>query len=128
MSPDVLGSRKTSAGFTLLEVMIALAVFAISAIALLSQTNQGVNQALYLEEKSYALWIAENTLTEIRLKPEWPPLGKDNIQLSQFNRDWQVETEVTNTDEKSLRRIEVSVSRLNEDKVLSLLRGYIGKH
>lgn len=115
-------------GFTLLEVMIALAVFAISAIALLSETNQGVSQSLYLEEKSYSLWIAENTLTELRLKPEWPSLGKDNNQITQFNRDWHIETDVTSTGERSLRRVEVTVTRPEDNKVMTSLRGYIGQH
>ncbi|MEZ5523950.1 MAG: type II secretion system minor pseudopilin GspI [Pseudomonadales bacterium] len=120
--------RKHSPGFTLLEVMIALAVFAISAIALLSQSNQGISQSQYLEEKSYALWIAENTLTELRLKPEWPPLGKDNNTVTQFNRDWLVETDVTDTGEQNLRRVEVRVTRPPDAKVVSLLRGYIGRY
>lgn len=128
MKPSIHPVSALNAGFTLLEVMIALAVFAISAIALLSGTNQGVSQSLYLEEKSYALWIAENTLTELRLKPEWPALGKDSNQVNQFNRTWHIETEVTDTGEQFLRRIEVTVIRSEDNKVMSSLRGYIGQH
>lgn len=128
MSINPPDQRNLNTGFTLLEVMIALAVFAISAIALLSETNQGVRQSLYLEEKSYALWIAENTLTELRLKPEWPSLGRDNSQTTLFNRNWLIETEVTDTGEKSLRRVEVTVTRPEDSKVMSSLRGYIGQH
>ena len=56
-------SQIKRSGFTLLEVMIALAVFAITAIALLSQTNQSASQSLQLEEKAYALWIAGDNST-----------------------------------------------------------------
>jgi len=121
-------AKKSARGFTLLEVMIALAVFAITAIALLSQSNQGVSQSLYLEEKSYALWLAENTLTELRLKPEWPPLGAQEDQLTQFNRDWLIQTQVSGTGEKGLRRVDVKVSRSEDNKTLSSLQGYIGQH
>jgi len=117
-----------AAGFTLLEVMIALAVFAISAIALLSQSNQSINQILYLEEKSYALWVAENKLTELRLAKEWPPTGEKKDQVTQFDRDWSIKISVSNTGEKSLRRIDVEVSRAEDTGNLSSLRGYIGQN
>lgn len=121
-------TNRHSAGFTLLEVMIALAVFAISAIALLSQSNQGINQTTYLQEKTYALWIAENTLTELHLKNDWPALGDNNQRIHQFNRQWLVNTSITGTAEKSLRRIEVEVSLADTHSPLSSLRSYIGQY
>jgi len=116
------------AGFTLLEVMIALAVFAISAIALLSQSNQGISQTLYLQEKSYALWIAENKLTKLRLAKNWPALGNNTDHLNQFNREWLITTSITGSGEKSLRRVDVEVSRADGEAPLSSLRGYIGQY
>jgi len=121
-------SKRLYTGFTLLEVMIALAVFAISAIALLSQSNQGIRQTLYLEEKSYALWVAENKLTELRLSKEWPPTGEKRDQVTQFDRDWSITTSVSGTGEKSLRRVDVKVSRVGDESSLSSLRGYIGQY
>lgn len=115
-------------GFTLLEVMVALAVFAVAAIALLLQSNQGVNQTLYLEEKSYALWIAENQLDQLRLNKQWPALGKRPSSVTQFNRNWSVSTSVTGTDEKSLRRVEVTVSREGSHTALATLLSYIGQY
>ena len=115
-------------GFTLLEVMIALVVFAITAIALLFKSGQGITQSQYLEEKSYALWIAENTLTELRIKPEWPHLGEHSNEFTQFERQWSVQIDVSNTSEPSLRRINVQVSRVEDNKVLSNLLGYIGQY
>ena len=54
----VLG-LKWQRGFTLLEVMIALVVFALSAFAVIRGSSQSVQQTHYLEQKSYALWLAE---------------------------------------------------------------------
>lgn len=120
--------RKNPHGFTLLEVLIALAIFAVTAIALLSQSSQSVSQSVYLEEKAYALWIAENALTELRLKPEWPSLGEQNDYRSQFGREWGVSVDVSNTSETSLRRVDVRVSRSGQDTNLSHLQGYIGRY
>jgi len=121
-------NKPANSGFTLLEVLIALAVFAVTAIALLSQSSQSVSQSVYLEEKAYALWIAENSLTELRLQPEWPSLGEQQDYRTQFGREWAVSLDVSNTDELSLRRVEVRVSRSGRETSLSNLTSYIGKH
>jgi len=115
-------------GFTLLEVLIALAIFAITAIALLSQSSQSVSQSVYLEEKAYALWIAENALTELRLKPEWPSLGEQSDYRNQFGREWAVSVDVSNTGEASLRSVDVRVFRAGQKTSLSQLQSYIGKY
>ena len=120
--------HKGMQGFTLLEVLIALAIFAITAIALLSQSSQSVSQSVYLEEKAYALWIAENALTELRLKPEWPSLGEQQDYRNQFGREWAVTVDVSNTNEATLRRVEVGVFRSGQQASLSSLQGYIGKY
>jgi general secretion pathway protein I len=120
--------HKSTQGFTLLEVLIALAIFAITAIALLSQSSQSVSQSVYLEEKAYALWIAENTITQLRLKPEWPSLGKQQDSHNQFDREWAVTVDVSNTGETSLRRVDVRVSRSGQQASLSNLQSYIGKY
>ncbi|MEH6357425.1 MAG: type II secretion system minor pseudopilin GspI [Pseudomonadales bacterium] len=120
--------HKRTQGFTLLEVLIALAIFAITSIALLTQSSQSVSQSVYLEEKAYALWIAENTITELRLKPEWPSLGEQQDYRTQFGREWAVKVDVSNTGEASLRRVEVSVSRSGQEASLSYLLSYIGEY
>ena len=121
-------NQRIARGFTLLEVLIALAVFAVTAIALLSQSSQSVSQSVYLEEKAYALWIAENAMTELRLKPEWPSLGEQRDYRSQFGREWDVSVDVSNTGEPSLRRVEVRVFRSDREANLTHLQGYIGKY
>jgi general secretion pathway protein I len=130
MRPATHRAKKTQsiAGFTLLEVLIALVVFSVAAMALLSQSSQSVSQSIYLEEKAYALWLAENTLTELRLKEEWPSLGEQRDNHSQFDREWTVKVEVSGTGKASLRHVEVAVFRAGQDNALTNLHGYIGKH
>jgi general secretion pathway protein I len=96
-------------GFTLLEVLIALAILAVSAAAVLRQTQLGVQQQQQLELKSYALWLADDTVADIAAKPQWPALGRSTRRTKLRDQQWEITTEVQSTDAADIRRIEVSV-------------------
>lgn len=97
-------------GFTLLEVLVALAILALSAAAVLRQTQLGIKQQYELELKSYALWIADDALTAALAKSEWPPLGRLEQQQTFQGQEWVVTTDVQTTDDPLLRKIEVSIA------------------
>lgn len=115
-------------GFTLLEVLVALAVFALSAAAILRQTHLGSEQLLLLSEKSQALWIAEDRLAVVHGAPAWPPLGRvqDTVELA--GQEWQVITEVQATALPQLRRVEVSVGRAGGNYQQVALTTFRGQH
>ena len=115
-------------GFTLFEVMIALAVFTVCVFAMNRQVAQGISQLDYLEQKSVALWIAQDKLTMLRVKGEWPALGQSFDSLRQINRDWWIETMVTDTSEPLLRRVDVHVGQAGIEEKLVTLHGFMGKH
>lgn len=122
-----------SAGFTLLEVMIAVAIFAVCAAILLKQSGLSARQSGYLAEKTQALWIAENTLASLRLKPRWPDTGQTLKTVTQSDRDWEVTTFTTATSHPNLRRVKVTVSPVNSDNperpgAATTLTGYLGKY
>ena len=54
-------------GFTLIEVMVALAVVAVALPALLMTLSQQLDSVRYLEDRSHAQWVAANRLAELRL-------------------------------------------------------------
>ena len=115
-------------GFTLLEVLIALVIFGISAVVILEQASRSVQQQAQLEDKTLALWLAENHLAELRLKPQWPNTGTQEKNLSSASREWHILQTVDNTPNPLLRKVTVSVSRENTDTPLVTLQGFIGEH
>ena len=115
-------------GFTLFEVMIALAVFTVCVFAMNRQVAQGISQLDYLEQKSVALWVAQDKLTMLRIKGEWPALGQSFDSLRQLKRDWWIETMVTDTSEPLLRRVDVHVGQAGIEEKLVTLHGFMGKH
>ena len=69
---------KKSLGFTLIEVMLAMAVFSFAGIALLTTATNNSRNIAYLEDKMFANWVASNQLVSVHLGESWPP--KNNLR------------------------------------------------
>lgn len=121
-------SIKSSAGFSLLEVLIALAVFSTAALAMLSFSTRIVAQHSLLEEKTLALWVAENTLEEFRMQRPWPAGGHQERWVENSERRWKVSIDVEDTVQAGLRRMVVEVRRENDPAPLAALTGYRGEY
>lgn len=120
-------------GFTLLEVLLAMFVFSISAMGVYSVLQQNTVNVGRLEEKTLAHFVAMNAFAELQVSPSWPGLGKKDKNVDMANRKWWVETEVTKTPSKYLRKVEIRVSLKGEDigddgRLSSVLTGYLGEN
>ena len=73
MKTQVINVKQS--GFTLIEVMVALTIIAISLGALLSTSGTQANSVAYLKQKTLAHWVAVNELTELRMAKEFPAPG-----------------------------------------------------
>ena len=95
-------------GFTLLEVLIALAIVALSAGALLGTITSSASNVAYLHDKTLAEWVALNRLTEIRIAQQKPPPGKRTGNAEMGGMRWQWEEEITEMElVKGLFRVDV---------------------
>ncbi|SES98304.1 type II secretion system minor pseudopilin GspI [Thorsellia anophelis] len=124
--------RNRQNGMTLIEVLVALAVFAIVGITLLSSTNHSVQGLSQLEERSQGLFVADNQLTEMRLKGIWPETSWQSKTVTFGNRQWYVRWQGVNTPQPQLRAIDVEVSTTpfvldSEPNIVASLRTYVIK-
>ena len=94
-------------GFTLLEVLIALAIVALSVGALLGTVTSSGSSVSYLHDKTLAEWVALNRLTEIRTAKLMPDTGKRTGNAEMGGMRWQWEEEVTELPIKGMFRIDV---------------------
>lgn len=123
---------KSQFGFTLLEVLVALAVLAVAGSGLLYASNENLKNAAYLENKTLATWVAQNKITDLRLQDHERERIRSGTETVAFaGRRWEVEIEVENSDVESLHKVSVSASlenRLFSGEVLSELVVYMGEH
>jgi general secretion pathway protein I len=94
-------------GFTLLEVLIALAIVALSAGALLGSVTSSTSNVIYLKERTLAEWVALNRLAEIRMDVNMPGTGKRKGSSVMGGMRWEWEEEVTELPFEGLFRIDV---------------------
>ena len=99
-------------GFTLIEVLVALLVFGLLAGAAGSVASNYIGAHERVEDKTLASWIAQNTITETRLKGSLPVSATQTTTTEYANDQWQITTVFSSTPEPAIRRVEVSVARL----------------
>jgi len=104
-------------GFTLLEVLIAMAIFGMAAVGLISNITQYQSTQLTASQRTVAHWVAMNKLAETRLEKDWPNVGTTRGSSEMANRTWYWIQTVSKTTEKDLRQVEVEI-RLEEDDEL----------
>lgn len=98
-------------GFTLVEVLVAVAVLAIAMAAIIQTMARQANNAGYLREKTIALWVAHNQLAEMQLKEQVPDVGKTDGEAEMSGVKWKWKAEVKAAPgEDRLRRIDILVS------------------
>ncbi|MBS0395892.1 MAG: type II secretion system minor pseudopilin GspI [Proteobacteria bacterium] len=116
-------------GFTLIEVLVALAIAAIGLSAVLSVVTNSSRNAVYLRDKIYAAWIGENKIAEARLGQTLPSVDKTNGELDYGGGKWKWEQTVTQTDVPGLRRIDVAVRRSDDpaENPIVTVSGFAGR-
>ncbi|HOW76609.1 MAG TPA: type II secretion system minor pseudopilin GspI [Candidatus Competibacteraceae bacterium] len=113
------------AGFTLLEVLVALAVLAIAMGAIINVATQSIANTAYLRDQTFASWIALNQVNQRLLDSEpWPEEGSRDGSVELANRAWRWQVRFAKTDDPDLRRMEVTVRVTENSSILSKLTAF----
>lgn len=123
-----LSFKKVYQGFTLIEVMLAMAVFSIAGIAILGTAETNARNLGYLESKIVASWVASNQLVEVTLDSSWPPKNNKKGKVELAGQAWHWQQKVIKTTDKDMRAIVMEV-RLDEKdpSALTSLMTFISK-
>jgi len=111
--PPRAGRRR---GFTLIEILVALAVIAIALAAIVGETAVRLGSAARLTDRTLAHWVAMNRITEQQLSTEWPAAGVTTGTIDLAGREWIWSLKVSITEDADVRRMDVEVRADKEEE------------
>ena len=119
-------------GFTLIEVMVALAVFAVVSVALVGNSTSTLREAGIIQDRTVATWLAEDELTTLRMQrrseENFPDLGTNRELVEIAGVEWYIETEIESTENDYVRRVTVRIYRDSAEEPTSELIGFLGRY
>lgn len=116
-------------GFTLLEVMVALTIFALVAVTITDTISVRVNGLISMRTQLLASFVVENQLNEIRIKGVLPDIGETKDKVEMADQEWHVITKVEETQFPGMRMVSVSVAKEEtKDSVVYSLSSIMGEN
>lgn len=117
---------RMQSGFTLLEVIVALAVVSLGIIAAFNLVVQIGTGALHMRERTLGSWVAVNEITRIRLSGEFPDVSEFDGDIEFAGREYRWRATVSETGVDDLRRIDMEVAYAETpDAVVATSVGFI---
>jgi general secretion pathway protein I len=98
-------------GFTLIEVLVALAIVTVGMAAVLGALTSSADTVTYLRDKTFATWVALNQIATVRLaaSSQAPPSGESDGDTDFAGRKWHWHQSVNGTQVPGMVKIDVSV-------------------
>lgn len=110
---------KKNKGFTLIEVLIALAILSIALTAIIKSTSQNIKNTLYLQNKTIANWVGAEIVAEIE---SGLLTVQDNLtdKTEMLGQKWTWEASIKPTPNKKIKELNVTVSLKSNAKLIEL--------
>ncbi|MRT38617.1 type II secretion system protein GspI [Acinetobacter sp. RIT698] len=105
---------KKNKGFTLIEVVVALAIFAVAAMALTKVAMQYTQSIANAILRTKAQFVAQNEISMMMINREWLS-GTSSKQITTQGETWQVDKKAESTLSPNVQKIDVQVSLFDPD-------------
>ena len=120
-------ARRHGTGFTLIEVMVALVIVSLALAGVAASMGQMIDTANTMRDRTFASWIAQNQIAEMRLAGVIPEVGESSDEVDYANTTWAWTANVSETGVENLLKVEVSVSYAGSDDRIRQVTGFIGE-
>ena len=120
--------RRSCKAFTLIEILVAVAILAVALAATTRAASVATDGALETRQRLLATWAAQNRVAEMRARHLFPSVSTTRTNAEQANLALVVEEAVSETPNPTIRRVDLAVSDArNPDRVLARLTAYVGQ-
>ncbi len=113
-------------GFTLMEVLVALAILALALMATLRTVSVATQNAGEIRQRQLAAWVAQDRIEEYRARRTWLPIGSSSAEVEQGGMRFRCEEKISATPNAQFRRIEVSVLNAENPESSNALARFTG--
>lgn len=105
----LFSGRSAEHGFTLLEMMVALVVFSLAALALVRLQGFTLRSAADLDSKALGQIVARNLMVDVQTDPTPPSVGEEEGEVENGGRNWRWTRTVKKTDDERLLQVDLTV-------------------
>lgn len=117
---------KKQRAFTLVEILVAVAILAVALAATTRAASVATDGALETRERLLSVWAAENRIAELRARRAFPGAGSSRFTTTQGGLELVLDETVSDTPNPTIRRVDLAVMEAaHPDRVLTRLTGYV---
>jgi general secretion pathway protein I len=115
-------------GFTLIEILIALAILAVALAATTRAASLATDNALETRQRVLATWAAQNQVAELHARRQFPSTGVTHLAAEEAGIALTIEQNVSGTPNPTIRRVDLAVSTArNPERVLARIIAYVSQ-
>ena len=114
-------------GFTLLEILIAIAILGVALVATSRAAHVATDGALESRQRLLATWAAQNRVAELRARRLFPAVTSTRIDATQGGLALSIDETVSDTPNPGIRRVDLAVSLRDTNRVAARLTAYVSQ-
>jgi general secretion pathway protein I len=115
-------------GFTLIEVLVAVAILAVALAATSRAAGIATDSALETRQRLLATWAAQNRIAELRARRIFPPATTTRLTTGQAGLAMLLEETVSDTPNPTIRKVDIAVADARApDRVMTRLTAYVSQ-
>jgi len=120
--------REFAVGFTLIEILVAVAILAVALAATMRAASLATDGSLEARQRLLATWAAENRVAELRARRIYPPASTTRMNVEQGGLALVLDEIVTDTPNPIIRRVDLTVADARDPgRVLGKLTAYVSQ-
>ena len=119
---------KSERAFTLIEILVAVAILAVALAATTRAAGIATDGAMETRARLLATWTAENRIAELRARRVFPAAGTTRFDAEQGGLALTIDETVSETPNPTIRRVDLAVADARDRaRVLAQLTGYVSQ-